>query len=86
MKFLPIVLLLFAMPGCGSGPPGNEVESQKQAVAAIEKLSGKVKFDVRSPDYPVIEVFFNNTEITDKDLVHLKGFTKLQSLSLWQTK
>ena len=45
---------------------------EKAAIAAIEKLGGKVA-------YPEV-VNFNRAEVTDAHLVHVKGLTSLQSM------
>ena len=84
MKFLPIVLLLFVMPACGSGSQSGTL-TQEQAIAAIEELGGKVALDEKSPDKPVISVDLNGTMVTDDELELLKGLTKLQTLSLSST-
>ena len=83
MRFLPIVMLLFAIQGCGSQ---SATLTQEQAIAEIEKLGGKVTIDEKSPDKPVIRVDFSRTEVTDDGLEHLIGLTNLQTLILNDTK
>jgi len=60
MRFSPIVLLLFAMMGCGERP----VSSQEKIIAAIEKMGGLVIFDEESPNKPVKAVDFCYTKVT----------------------
>ena len=61
-------------------------EAEQKAIAAIKKLGGKVTFAERKPGKPVTGVDLSFTKIIDADLVHLKGLTKLQTLSLINTK
>ncbi len=55
---------------------------QEKAIAAIKKLDGKVQVDSDSPDKPVVRVVLTDSKITDADMVHLKAFPQLESLSL----
>ena len=88
MRFSPIVLLFFAMLGCGkdSTPAPVSVESQEQPVEAIERLGGQITFDRNRPNKPVTDVDLSSTKVTDDELVHLKGLTNLQYLNLTGTK
>lgn len=56
--------------------------TQEQAVAAIEKLGGKVDVDDTSPKKPVIRVIFKGGKVTDAGLVHLRGLSELKTLYL----
>jgi hypothetical protein len=68
---LAAVLLPAAAPG-----------AEKEAVAAIEKLGGKVKRCAKAPGSPVVEVDLNCCSLTDADLVHLQSFRQLERLGL----
>ena len=61
-------------------------DAEKKAIAAIKKLGGKVTFAEKKPGKPVISVYLTATKVTDAGLVHLKGLSKLQMLSLSYTK
>ena len=69
----------------GCGQPGGS-PSEASAVAAVRQLKGKVEFDDKSPDRPVIKVYLHGTEVLDADLARLKDFKKLQNLFLGRTK
>jgi len=60
--------------------------TQAQAIAEIEKLGGRVTVDKRSPDKPVVKVTLRGPKVSDAGLVHLKGLTKLRTLSLDRTQ
>jgi hypothetical protein len=60
--------------------------AKEPAVAAINKLGGRVTLDEEKPGKPVIGVDLTATKITDCGLVHLKGLTKLRLLFLTKTK
>lgn len=76
-------LLLLMVAGCG-GPRASATEAA--AVAAIEKLGGKVEFDSKAPESPVIKVYLHGTAVTDSDLTVLPKLTQLQNLFLGKTK
>ena len=59
--------------------------SQAAAVAEIRKLGGRVKFDKKNPGTP-IAVTLSGPKVTDVGLVHLKGLTRLQSLTRYGPK
>ena len=67
-------------------PAAERVETHEQAIAAIEKLGGKVNFDEKSLNRPVVSVDLNRTKVTDEELLHLKALTKLEYLNLDGTK
>ena len=71
MKRLLGLLLVMGMVGCGG------------SVAELEKLGAKITKDDQGQ---VIRVNLYATRITDAGLVHLKGLTNLQHLSLDATK
>ena len=68
------------------GWAGETNTSQAKAIAEIEKLGGGVTLDEKSTGRPVISVNLCSARITDAGLIHLKGLTQLQSLSLIDTK
>lgn len=73
----------------GSIKAAKKVEpnaENKKAVAAIEKLGGKVTIDEKDPEAPIIRVDLNSTQTTDADLELLQGLTRLQYLDLGKTK
>lgn len=59
--------------------------NRAEAIAAIKKLRGRVKYDLRSPRRPVIEISLSRTKAADADLALLKHFPDLQTLYLAQT-
>ncbi len=60
--------------------------SQGAAVAAIERLGGRVTFDTKSRDRPATGVRLFGPEFVDAHLMHLKALTSLQSLDLTNSK
>jgi hypothetical protein len=68
-----------------AAPAGGGPEGQQRAVAAVEKLGGKVEFGPEGPAGPVVRVRLNDTRVTDKDLEHLRGLTALRRLDLHRT-
>lgn len=62
-----------------AAPPRAE---QEKAVAAIERLGGKVTFDETRPGKPVVGVDFTLTRASNADLHCLTPLTQLRSLSL----
>ena len=92
MKLIPLMVLLLFVSGCGSEPSDSANDelnpsqaeslpkkSQKDAVAAIRKLGGKVWFDDSGK---VINVKLHRYDITDADLANFQGLTNLKSLNL----
>ena len=65
---------------------GTQEEATKptppEVVAAIKELGGKATVDKNKA---VVRVNFYGTKVTDAGLVHLKGLTKLEFLSLSNT-
>lgn len=59
---------------------------KKAAIAYFKKLGGKVTVDKKSPGKPMIGLHFAKNNVTDGDLVHLKGFTNLKTLDLTGTQ
>jgi hypothetical protein len=60
-------------------------EDTETAVAAIQKLGGKVERDDKDPEKPVVVVNLGITEVKDAELEHLKGLSKLRRLTLNDT-
>lgn len=85
MRVLCCLLLVWSALLSEAKPQATK-ESQDAAVAAIKKLGGRVEFDEKDPDKPLIGVNFFGTDLTDAGLVHLKSLTSLKSLDLWSTK
>jgi Leucine-rich repeat (LRR) protein len=79
------LLLTCGIVSPGAGSQGGDTAKQK-AIAALEKLGGKVFQDGIAPDKPVIGVDLDETHATDDDLAHLEVFPRLQSLSLDETQ
>ena len=78
MKRLLVCLLLIGIAGCGGGSSPAQT-ADADPVAALEKDGAKIK---RNDQGEVVEVSLELTKITDAGLVHLKGLTELQSLSM----
>ena len=78
-----VVVLLVGIAGCGDGssPPAQTADADP--FAALAKIGAEIKRDDQGE---VVEVNLALTKITDADLVHLKGLTKLQTLGLAHTK
>ena len=78
----------------GSQPPGPSVPqqptaptvSEEKAIAAIEKLGGRIERDDKKPGNPVRSVSFWGTQLTDAGLKELQPFKELTSLNLYETK
>jgi hypothetical protein len=90
-KLLPMLvcglLVCHAVCGCAVKPqtePEPQTEQEK-AVSEIKKLGGIANLDDKGPDAAVIGVILGGTKATDADLEHLKGLTRLQTISLNQT-
>ena len=67
-------------------PKADESPAQAAAadpVAALEKLGGKIK---RNEQGEAVEVSLIHRKITDAGLVHIKGFTNLETLLLYGTQ
>jgi hypothetical protein len=77
------LLLVLSATGCGK-PAGSPAEAA--VVAAIRKLGGKVEFDEKQPDHPVLKVYLHRTDVMDSDLAEFPKLTRLQNLFLGQTK
>ncbi len=83
MKPFFVLLLPFVLALCGSTPvPAQDglPTAQADAVAAIEKLGGRVRLDTESG--AVVSVFLGDTQITGAGLEHLNGMTFLNRLIL----
>ncbi|MFL5240627.1 MAG: hypothetical protein ACJ8FY_00840 [Gemmataceae bacterium] len=58
---------------------------QDSALAAIERIGGRVQVDEQEPGRPIVEVDLHGTEDTDAMLVRLKDLTDLRRLDLGGT-
>ena len=74
--------LICAHAGCAAKPK----EGQAKAIAAIEKLGGRVTVDEKSPGKPVVGVRLSDANVTDADLEHIEALTNLRRLDLFRTK
>ena len=93
---LVIITLLCLGPGGYVAYEQNKVRRQREAVEAIGKLGGIVVYDHSAPARSatmrqilgdesfgnVAWVRFDNSRVTDADLVHLTGMVKLERLYL----
>ena len=71
----PALLSLFVFMGCPQTP-------EQQAVRAVERLGGKLKFAGQDADRAVTEVDLSRTLVADADLEQLRPFARLQALNL----
>ena len=69
------------LAGCGARPTAEQAE----AIAAIERLGGKLKFADDRPGRPVIEIALGGTAASDADLACLARFPELETLSLFDS-
>lgn len=76
----PFALMLLSI-GCR---PGRTLE-EAEAIALVERLGGRVKFDDARSNRPAVEVALGGTRVTDAELARLAVFTELQTLSLFDT-
>jgi hypothetical protein len=58
---------------------------EKEALARVQKLGGKIVRDTKDPLRPVIEVDLSNTPTFDQDLALLAGLPQLRTLILHHT-
>jgi hypothetical protein len=61
-------------------------EKQARAIAAVERLGGKVQFDENSPGRPVCSIDFSDAKISDKALKNLDSLPQLKVLILSGTR
>ncbi len=59
-------------------------KAQADAVAAIKMLGGGVTLDAKSGE--VASIYVSGTQFTDTGLAHVKGLTRLETLTLSQTQ
>jgi hypothetical protein len=78
----PWMLVALLAIGCQK-PAGNPGEAA--AIAAIQKLGGRVEVDEQQPEKPVIKVYLHSTPVQDADLAHLEHLKSLQNLFLGKT-
>ncbi len=73
-------LLLVVFVTVAGSPVADEAEDK--AVAALEKLGGKVRRDKKIDGQPVDAVYWTFANATDHDLAILKNFKRLKSLGM----
>jgi len=76
-------LMMAIIPGC-IGP--NENADEHAAVAAIQKLGGKVEFEGEKENQRVTKVYLHSTGVQDADLTLLSKLSKLRNLFLGKTQ
>lgn len=62
--------------------PAKTAKDAQSPSAAIEALGGSVQTDESLPGAPVVTVRLTGERVTDADLSHLAGFTRLRRLDL----
>jgi hypothetical protein len=83
-----IVGLALLATACSRREPPAEKATAVQtpevraAVAAVERLGGKVEFDDAAPGRPAVKVDLHGTAVTDADLTLLGSFPDLRKLDL----
>ena len=82
LVLMPVLGLSLAVVASGWAAEANP--EQAKAIAAIEKLGGKVTFDANNQ--AVFGVSLRKTEVTDAGMVYLKALTSLEDLDLSHTK
>lgn len=80
---VPLVCVGLAMLISAAKVRAQDVD---KAIAEIQKLGGKVDRDDKAEGKPVTVVNFGTTQVGDEALANLKGFAKLQKLTLNGTK
>lgn len=80
-RFWSILCFSAFLGGCGAPPTAEQTE----AIAAIERLGGKVKFADDRPGRPVVEIALGGTAVSDADLGRLACFPELETLSLFDS-
>lgn len=79
---VPLAMAALIGPVCG---PSARAEDDS-AIAALQKVGGKVERDDKAPEKPVIVVNLGVTQADDAALEGVKGFAKIQKLTLNGTK
>src|SRR6478672_4328717 len=85
MKLIGLGLVLCASAWQLPFAAADNREDRERAVAAIQKLGGKVEVNATDPEKPVVKVSFRNTKVTDEGLFHVKGLTDHRELDLSHT-
>jgi hypothetical protein len=80
-RFWSILWFSACLAGCGARPTAE----QAAAIAAIERLGGKVKFADDRPSRPVVEIALGGTAVSDADLARLECFPELETLALFDS-
>jgi hypothetical protein len=82
-RILGLMSLIFL---AGALTARGENEKEDKAVAAIEKLGGKVERDNKKAGAPVISVDLTSKDVKDADLDCLQDLGELKSLKLDNTR
>src|SRR5262245_29596878 len=73
-----------------SGAPASAQEGadgpKGTVAAAIRKAGGRVDFDQKSKERPIVKIFIINNKIEDADLEQFKSLPKLRVLEIQQNK
>ena len=85
LRCFSVVALLLALMGADSAAKPPE-QSVKEAIAAIEKLGGEVRFTSSKENWVGYWVDLSNTKVTDTEMMKLKSMTNLNGLYLNNTK
>jgi hypothetical protein len=80
-RFWSILCLSAFLVGCRARPNPEQAD----AIAAIERLGGKVKFADDRPGRPVVEIALGGTAVGDADLARLACFPDLKTLALFDS-
>jgi hypothetical protein len=80
-RFWSILCFSAFLVGCGARPTAEQAE----AIAAIERLGGKVKFADDRTGRPVVEIALGGTAVSDAELARVACFPELETLSLFDS-
>jgi Leucine-rich repeat (LRR) protein len=80
------IVTFIAVIGMALPAPASQDAPQDKSVAEIQKVGGKVERDEKAPEKPVIIVNLATTQAGDAEVANVKGFEKLQKLTLNGTK
>jgi hypothetical protein len=80
-RFWSILWFSACLAGCGARPTAEQAE----AIDAIERLGGRLKFADDRPGRPVIEIALGGTAVSDADLARLACFPELETLALFDS-
>src|SRR5262249_48572554 len=84
MKYSNLIALVFSLT-VSLAPPVRAGE-REQAIAAIEKLGGKIEFAEDEPGRPARLIYLQGKRVADKELALLKALPDLKRLDLRDAK